>query len=113
MLALRIPAAFALFLVAGFAAAQTGPQLLTVFPPGAKAGETVEVTFSGSGFDGEEKLLFGDKGFTAERVGTATADPKAPKGGKGAQLTSSVKFKVTVPKDVPHGTTDVRLVSKS
>ena len=70
----------ALLLLAGFASGQQGPQLLTVFPPGAKAGETVEVTFAGSGFDGDEKLLFSAKGFTAEPAGKGTVDPKAPKG---------------------------------
>ena len=108
MFARRVAATFALLLGAGFAAGQTGPQLLTVFPPGAKGGDTVEVTCSGVGFDGDEKLLFGHKGFTAERVGGATVDPKAPKGAPAA----SVKFKVTVPKDAA-GTTDVRVVSKS
>jgi len=108
MLARRTFAVLALFLAAGYASAQTGPQLLTVFPPGAKAGETVEVTFSGAGFDGDEKLLFSAKGFTSERVGAATAEPKGPKG----QQSASVKFKVTPPRNVP-GTYDVRVVSKS
>jgi hypothetical protein len=107
MFARRVAATFAVLLGAGFAAGQTGPQLLTVFPPGAKAGATVDVTFSGVGFDGDEKLLFSQKGFTAERVGAATVDPKTPKGAPAA----SVKFKVTAPKDA--GTYDVRVVSKS
>ncbi len=109
MFARRILAALALLLAAGFATAQTGPQLLTVFPPGAKAGETVEVTFSGIGFDGDEKLLFSGKGFTAEAVGKATADTKTKQPGMPA--TTSVKCKVTAPKET--GTYDVRVVSKS
>lgn len=108
MIARRTSASFAVLLAANFAAAQTGPQLNTVFPPGAKAGETVEVTVTGVGFDGDEKLVFGDKDFKAERVGAAAVDPKAP---KGAPATSSVKFKVTAPKDAT--TTDVRIASKS
>jgi hypothetical protein len=80
MFARRVAAAFAVLLGTGFAAGQTGPQLLTVFPPGAKAGETVEVTCSGAGFDGDEQLLFSQKGFKAERAGSAAVDPKAPKG---------------------------------
>ncbi|QJW96378.1 PPC domain-containing protein [Frigoriglobus tundricola] len=108
MLARRTFAALALLLMAGSAAAQTGPQLLTVFPPGAKAGETVEVTFSGAGFDGDEKLLFSAKGFTAERIGAATIEPKGPKG----QPSASVKFKVT-PAKTSTGAFDVRVVSKS
>ena len=108
MLARRTFATLALLLAAGYATAQPGPQLLTVFPPGAKAGDTVEVTFSGVGFDGDEKLLFSAKGFTAEPVGKATVDPKAPKG----QPPAAVKFKVTAPKNAT-GTHDVRVVSKS
>lgn len=101
----RFAAALTL-LVAGTAGAQPGPQLLTVFPPGVKAGETVEVTFAGAGFDGDEKLLFSAKGFTAEPVGKAAVDPKAPKGAPA----SAVKFKVTAPKS---GTFDVRVVGKN
>ncbi len=104
----RIVATFTLILAASSASAQPGPQLLTVFPPGAKAGGTVDVTFSGVGFDGDEKLLFSAKGFTAEPAGKATVDPKAPKG----QPAAVVKFKVTAPKDA-NGTFDVRVVSKS
>jgi hypothetical protein len=104
----HIAAALALSLASGGALAQpAGPQLLSVFPAGAKAGGTVEVTLSGHGFDGGEKLLFSAKGFTAEAVGPATA----VKGQQG-QPTSSVKFKVTVPKDAV-GTHDVRVVSKN
>ena len=60
---LRFLAASLVFLSAvGFAFAQPSPpQLLTVFPAGAKAGEAVEVTLSGHGFDGGEKLLFSAK----------------------------------------------------
>ena len=106
-------AAFALLLAAGYATAQPGPQLLTVFPPGAKAGDTVEVTFAGSGFDGDEKLLFSAKGFTAEPAGTATVKPTKGKGKmKGPQASAAVKFKVTVPKDA-RGTFDVRVVGDS
>lgn len=104
----RIGVACALLFAAGSAGAQPGPQLLTVFPPGGKAGETVEVTFAGAGFDGDEKLLFSGKGFTAEPVGKATVDPKAGKGAPAA----TVKFKVTAPKGA-NGTHDVRVVSKS
>ncbi|MBA4191951.1 MAG: hypothetical protein C0467_28560 [Planctomycetaceae bacterium] len=106
MFARRIASTLALLLGAGFATAQTGPQLLTAFPPGAKAKDTVEVTFSGSGYTGEEKLLFSAKGFTAEMIGEAKVDPKAPKG----QPAATVKFKVTAP---AAGVYDVRIVSKA
>ena len=104
----HVVAALVFLLAAGTAGAQPGPQLLTVFPPGAKAGEAVEVTFAGAGFDGDEKLLFSAKGFAAEPVGKPAVDPKAPKGTPAA----AVKFKVTAPKDAS-GTYDVRVVSKS
>jgi hypothetical protein len=106
-----------LLLSAGFAAGQAGPTLLTVFPPGAKAGETVEVTVTGSGFDGNEQLLFSDKAIKAERVGAVAAvDPKAkqptPKMA-GQQPANAVKFKVTVPiGEVKSEMLDVRVVSK-
>lgn len=107
MYAHRIAATLAVLLATGVAAAQTGPQLLTVFPPGAKTGETVEVTCAGSGFTGDEKLLFSGKGFTAERVGDAVTGKQPAPG----QPTATVKFKVTAPKD--SGMYDVRVVSKS
>ena len=110
MLARRFLATCTLLLAAGSAfAQQPAPQLLTVFPPGAKAGDTVEITCSGHGFEGDEKLLFSAKGFTAERVGTATPTKQPPQQG---QPTSSVKFKVTAPKDAS-GTLDVRVVGKN
>src|SRR5262249_1463402 len=93
----RLAAGVVLLLACGGAAGQTGLQLLTVFPPGAKAGATVEVTVSGVGLDGDEKLLFSGKGFEAERAGTATPDPKTKQPGQPGQATSAVKFKVTAP----------------
>ena len=109
MLARRILATFAFLLAVSTATAQQpAPQLLSVFPPGAKAGDTVEVTCSGHGFDGSEKLLFSAKGFTAEPSGTIPAT-KNPQPG---QPTSGVKFKVSVPKDAS-GTLDVRVVGKT
>lgn len=104
----RFAACAVALVLAGRAAAQPGPQLAAVFPPGARAGDTVEVACTGTGFDGGEKLLFSAPGFTAEPIGKATPDPKAPKG----QPATGVRFKVTVPKGA-RGTHDVRVVSKS
>lgn len=104
----RLLVVLVLLLAGGSASAQPGPQLHTVFPPGARAGVVTEVTCAGAGFDSDEKLLFSAKGFTAERVGAAAVDPKAAKGAAAA----SVKFKVTAPKEFS-GTCDVRVVSKS
>jgi hypothetical protein len=115
MTAHRIIALVVVFVLGGIAFGQSGPQLLTVFPSGAKSGESLEVTFTGTGFDGDEKLLFSAKGFKAEPAGAgvATADPKGKQRGMKDQPSTAVKFKVTVPKDVPLGTHDVRVVSKS
>jgi len=111
----RLLSLIVVLLIGGMVTGQTGPQLLTVYPNGAKSGESVEVTFTGNGFDGEEKLLFSAKGIKAEPLGAGvpTPDPKAKQGGMRAQAATAVKFKVTVPKDVPFGTHDVRVVSKS
>ncbi len=112
----RLSAMLAVLLGTGLATGQTGPQLLTVYPPGAKHSRSVEVTFSGSGFDGEEILLFSTKGFQSELLSTAapTPDPKVKQPGmKAAAPTASVKFKVTPSRDVPSGLHDVRVVSKS
>ncbi|MDB5312503.1 MAG: putative subtilase-type serine protease precursor [Gemmataceae bacterium] len=113
----RLAAWCVLVLSASLAAADPGPTLLTVFPPGAKAGETTEVTFSGGGFDGNEQLLFSNPKVKGESTSKAVAiDPKvkpAQPGMKGNQPTAAVKFKVTVPKDVSPGVLDVRVASKS
>jgi hypothetical protein len=111
MRAPRLLTILTLALTTGYASAQPSPpQLLSVFPSGAKAGETVELTFSGHGFEGGEKLLFSAKGFTAEVGGTVPALKQPPQG----QPTSAVKFKVAVPKDGSAlGTCDVRVVGKN
>jgi len=118
----RLAAGCAFALSAAAAAAQPGPQLLTVSPPGAKAGDTVEVTVAGAGFDGGEQLLFSDPKVKGEPVssGAVALDPKAkrPDGGGGGrmatpQASAAAKFKVTVPKDLPPTTLDVRVVSKN
>jgi hypothetical protein len=115
MFSRRLAALFAVLILGEMAGGQTGPQLLTVFPNGAKTGESVEVTLTGIGFDGDEKLLFSAKGFKAESLGVTTLapDPKVKLPAMRALGGSSVKFKVTVPKEVPLGTHDVRVVSKS
>jgi hypothetical protein len=114
----RLLAAAVLVLAANAAAAQPGPTLATVFPPGAKAGSTVEVTVSGSNFDGDEQLLFSGGKLTAERLTEKVAiDPKAKQPGGGGrmaaqQAAAAVKFKVTVPEGTQPNTLDVRVVSK-
>jgi hypothetical protein len=111
----RLMASAVVILVVGGATAQTGPQLATVFPNGVKSGESVEVTFTGSGFDGDEKLQFSTKGIEAEFVGAGASGPGPGKqpGMKGQAVASALKFKITAPKDVALGIHDVRVVSKS
>ena len=108
----RLAAGFTIAFTASVAAADPGPTLLTVFPPGVKAGETVEVTFSGTGFDGNEQLLFSDSRIKGELVPGSTTAPKAPNPQPGARAASAVKFKVTTPKETPLGMSDVRVVCK-
>lgn len=111
----RSAAACVLALSASLAIAQPGPTLLTVFPPGAKSGESVEVTVSGTGLDGAESLLFSDKNVKGELVpGSFVAEAKTKKrgGSMAAQQPGSAKFKVTAPKSYS-GTFDVRIVGKN
>jgi hypothetical protein len=109
----RTSAAYvALLAFASLATADPGPTLATVFPIGIKAGETVEVTAVGTGFDGDEKLLFSNPGLKAELIPGA-APPPPKKGNQPGQLPpTSAKFKVTAPKDSGSGIFDVRLVCK-
>jgi hypothetical protein len=104
---------FALLLgLVSLASADPGPTLLTVFPPGVKAGETVEITATGTGFDGEEKLLFSDPRLKAELI-PGTAPPPKKGGQPGQAPPTSVKFKVTAPPEHASAAIfDVRLVCK-
>jgi hypothetical protein len=86
------------------------PRLLIVSPAGGQAGTTVEATLTGNDLDDPQRLLFSHPGLKAEFVpGSMTAPTRAPQG----QLpTMTCKFKVTIPRDVPPGPLDVRLVNK-
>jgi hypothetical protein len=91
------------------------PQLLTVTPPGGKAGTTVEVTFTGVNLEEPEELLFSQAGIKAEAVQPPAPPPPDPK--KPAPMPPPAKpavttFKVTIPADTPLGIHDVRLVNK-
>lgn len=109
----RTTAAFSLVLgITSLAFADPGPTLVTAFPPGVKAGETVEVTVTGTGFDGEEKLLFSNPKLKGELVPGSATPPK--KGNQpNAPVPTAAKFKVTAAADAGEGTFDVRLVCKS
>ena len=75
-----------------------------VFPPGAQAGSTVEVTVSGPAARRLEKLVFSHPGITAEvvrQVPEELTDAPEPNYGH---------FRVTIAKDVPPGVYDVRAI---
>lgn len=97
------------------------PRITTALPAGAKAGSAVEVTVTGTDVDEPTGLIFSHPGTRAEViVPPEPIDPKtkkdAPKDAakkrKGGPPVTAVKFKVTVPADVPVGQYDVRLVNK-
>ncbi|MCS6864030.1 MAG: PPC domain-containing protein [Gemmataceae bacterium] len=96
-----------LALVTVASAQPAAPQLLSVFPPGAKAGATVEITLSGHFLEGSEKLLISGPGFTADPVGTVN-NPKAQPG----QPTATMKFRLTVPPEAS-GTYDLRVLTQA
>jgi hypothetical protein len=93
-----------------------GPRLLTVVPPGARVGSSIEVTFTGTDIEEPETLLFSQRGIKAEPVipPEPPPDPKKPKPPADAKKPPVVitKFKVTIPADAPLGLVDVRLVNK-
>lgn len=95
------------------------PRLQTVFPPGAKAGTTVEVTFTGTDIEEAEGLQFSHSGLKAEPIVAPEPppDPKKPKPapmpkrGRGPKRIAT-KFKVAIAPGVPVGAYDVRLINK-
>lgn len=108
------------FLVASVAVAQQPqavlpqPRISSVFPAGAKAGTSVDVTALGTDLDDATGLTFSHPGLKAELV-AAPAEPAkkdAPKGMRKAAPPTEAKFKVSVAADVPPGAYDVRVVNK-
>jgi hypothetical protein len=86
------------------------PRLFTVFPPGARAGTTIEITFTGIDLEDPERLLFSHPGIKAEPIVPPEPKPADPK--KPAPKQPITKFKVAIAADVPLGLHDVRLVNK-
>ena len=86
------------------------PRLLILTPCGAKAGSTVEVTFTGTDVEEPQALLFSHAGIKAEPVVPPgpPADPKKPK----PPPPPITKFKVTVAANTPPGIHDCRFVNK-
>lgn len=109
--------AAALLLAApAFAQLQNGnqwptPKLTSVFPPGGKLGTSVEVTFAGADLELPESLWFSHPGIKATVVvpPTPPVDPKKPEEKK-KDPPAPTKFNVTIEKNVPPGTYDVRFV---
>jgi hypothetical protein len=106
-------------LAADRAAAQPGPgsnlpqpRLMTVFPPGGKAGTTVEVAFTGTDLEEPEKLLFSHAGIKAEPIVPPTPEPDPKKPDQPPAKPPVTRFKVTIAADAPLGVHDVRLINK-
>ncbi len=89
------------------------PRLLTLSPPGAKAGTEVEVSWTGTDLEEPQALLFSHPGIKAEPIIPPPPDPKKvdPKKPAPPAKPPVTRFKVTVPADVPLGFHDVRLVN--
>lgn len=91
------------------------PRLLTLTPPGGKAGTVVEVSFFGTDVEEPQGLLFSHPGLKAEPIQPPPPPPPDPKKKPPTppppppQVTS---FKVTIAPDVPLGVHDVCLVNK-
>ena len=121
MLPRRSLALVVLALSAGLTLGQNGPQVYTVTPTGATPGSTVELTIAGANLQNAQSLLFANDRIKSEIVGAPESlDPKKKdrKGGGGKKMvattaSASVKFKVTLPKDLPTGTVDLRVVTKA
>ncbi len=77
--------------------------LTVVFPMGAKAGTTVEVTIAGANLEDVHELIFNHPEIKAEQV-TREKD--------GKRVPVANRFRVTVAADVPPGYYDVRAVGR-
>src|SRR5215813_11863565 len=105
------------------------PRLLTVSPCGAKAGTSVEITWTGTDLEEPQAFLFSHPGIKAAPVippppkeepkktdpkkdDPKKDAPKKPEEKKPAPPPPITKFTITVPADVPPGYYDVRLVNK-
>ena len=76
-------------------------RLLTVFPPGAKAGSSIEVAISGVDLDDPMQLYFSYPGIKAKlKIAEKTGQPETN------------KFVVTISAEVPPGLYDARFVGR-
>ncbi len=91
------------------------PRLFVLTPPGAKAGSTVEVAFTGIDLEEPQAMLFSHPGIKVEPIlppPPPPPDPKKPKPATPPPAPTVTRFKVTIPADTPLGPHDVRLVNK-
>ncbi len=80
--------------------------LHSVFPPGAKAGTTLDVKITGAHLEGDQRLLFSHSGITA----STRMRPPGPL--EIGQKVARDEFTVRVADSVPPGSYDVRVQSK-
>jgi hypothetical protein len=118
----RLVSGLVLLAVSGTAAAQQpppglpSPHLQHVFPLGVRAGNSVEVTVTGTDLEEPESLLFAHPGLKGEYLAPPKAevpDPKDPKKIGPPPKTNPAgpyKFRVTAAADVPPGLYDLRVV---
>ena len=76
-------------------------RLLTVFPPGARAGSTTEVAITGMDLDEAAGIIFSHQGITSQ-----------PKLNQQTQLQEPDKFLVTINAEVPPGTYEARVTGR-
>jgi len=93
------------------------PRINNVFPGGAKAGTSVEVSITGFDLDAPTGLLFSHPGIKGEYLPPKApeADPKKkdpPPKAAAIPPTGPFKFKVTVDAATPLGNYDLRVVNK-
>jgi hypothetical protein len=98
----------------GLDSAFPAPRLFVLTPPGAKAGTTVEVGFTGVDLEEPEQMVFSHPGIKGEAIippPPPPPDPKNPPKMPPAK-TPITKFKVTVAADVPVGHYDARIANR-
>lgn len=92
------------------------PRIASIFPIGAKAGTTVDVTALGTDLEDATALVFTHPGIKGDLIPPPPeppADPKKKDPPKKKTLPpTEAKFKVSVGADVPPGAYDVRVVNK-
>ena len=99
--------------------APLAPRIVSVFPAGAKAGSTVEVTVAGTDLEGPIELIAGARGVKAEAIESPKPPEKekdkapAMRGRNGAVVPLQRRaFRVEIPADLPPGILDLRLANE-